>query len=122
MCLGLGFSLPNGPVQLILIGVGAFFSAGSSGPAAAMVANLTHTTIRASAMGTLTVVNNLLGLALGPFLVGILADHLGLLGALKIAPLFYVPAVAAMYFGRRAFPAGMRKLKELAPQSPHPSV
>lgn len=114
-CLGVGFSLSNGPVQLILIGIGAFFSAGSSGPAAAMVANLTHTSIRASAMGTLTVANNLLGLALGPFVIGVLADHLGLLGALRIAPLFYIPAAAAMLLGRRAFPAGLRKLQELRP-------
>lgn len=115
VALGIGFSLPNGPAQLLLIGIGAFFSAGSSGPAAAMVANLTHTSIRASAMGTITVANNLLGLALGPFVVGMLADHLGLLGALRLAPLVYIPALAAMILGRRAFPAGLRKLAQLRP-------
>nr|WP_296775865.1 MFS transporter [Rhodococcus sp. (in: high G+C Gram-positive bacteria)] len=113
--LGIGFALPNGPMQLGLIGIGAFFSAGSCGPAAAMVANLTHTTVRASAMGTLTVANNLLGLALGPFVIGILADHLGLLEALRLSPLLYIPAAAAMLLGRRAFPAGLRKLDELRP-------
>ncbi len=64
--LGAGFQLPTGAPQLVLIGIGAFFSAGSSGPIAAMVANLTHSSVRASAFGTLTLANNLLGLALGP--------------------------------------------------------
>lgn len=113
--LGVGFALPNGPAQLLLIGIGAFFSAGSSGPAAAMVANLTHTSIRASAMGTITVANNLLGLALGPFVIGMLADRFGLLGALRLSPLFYIPAVLALVLGRRAFPAGLRKLHRLRP-------
>ena len=114
-CLGLGFSMGNGPVQLVLIGIGAFFSAGSSGPAAAMVANLTHTTLRASAMGVATSANSLLGLALGPFVIGILADHLGLLDALRLSPLAYIPAALALLLGRRLFPAGLRKLQQLRP-------
>lgn len=114
-----GFSVGTGTAQLVLIGIGAFFSAGSSGPTAAMVANLTHTSIRASAMGTLTVANNLLGLALGPFVVGILADHLGLLEALRLSPLVYIAAVAALVIGKRSYPAGLRKLAELrAPAVP----
>lgn len=121
VCLGLGFSMGNGPLQLVLIGVGAFFSAGSCGPAAAMIANLTHTTVRASAMGTLTVANNLLGLALGPFIIGVLADHLGLLGALRLSPVFYIPAAIALLLGRRAFPAGLRKLQSLRP-APLPNI
>ncbi|MFW0793095.1 MFS transporter [Gordonia sp. CPCC 205515] len=108
-----GFSLGTGPVQLIALGIGAFFAAGSSGPTAAMVANLTHSSIRASAMGTLTVANNLLGLALGPFIVGLLADHIGLLAALKLSPLVYIGAIAALVIGRRLHPVGMRKLAQL---------
>ncbi|MGV9834159.1 MFS transporter [Nocardia niigatensis] len=109
-CLLIGFSVGTGPVQLLLIGVGAFFSGGSSGPTAAMVANLTHPSVRASAFGTLTLANSLLGLALGPFVVGILADHLGLATALRLAPLAYLAAIAALLLGRRAYPSGLRKL------------
>ncbi|SDE61694.1 MFS transporter [Rhodococcus tukisamuensis] len=120
--LTVGFSIGTGTAQLVLLGIGAFFSAGCSGPSAAMVANLTHTSIRASAMGTLTVANNLLGLALGPFVVGILADHLGLLDAMRLAPLVYIAAAAALVLGRRSYPAGMRRLAELranaAPAAP----
>ncbi len=104
VCLGLGFQLSPGPVQLTLIAIGAFFAAGSSGPTAAMVAGLTHGSVRASAMGTLTVANNVLGLALGPFVVGVLADRIGLQGALQLAPLVYLGAIAALVLGRRLHP------------------
>ncbi|MCF8588073.1 MFS transporter [Gordonia sp. HY366] len=105
------FRLETGPGQLILLGIGAFFCAGCSGTAAATVASLTHRSVQASAMGTLTLANNLLGLAAAPFLIGVLADHLTLLGALRVAPLVYLPAVAAMYIGYRLHPRGVAKLR-----------
>lgn len=110
VCLTLGFSIEHGAAQLILIGVGAWFSGGSSGPTAAMVANLTHSSVRASAMGTLTLSNSLLGMALGPFVVGVLADHYGLTAALRLAPLAYLVAIAALVAGRCLYPAGLRTL------------
>jgi len=108
--LGIGFRLGTGAPQLILLGIGAFFSAGCSGPTAAMVASLTHESVRSSALGTLTIANNVLGLALGPFVIGILADRLGLLESLQLAPFFYVAAIVALLVGKRVYPAGMRKL------------
>ncbi|MBN9735049.1 MULTISPECIES: MFS transporter [unclassified Pseudonocardia] len=110
VCLVAGFQLAPGPVQLILIGIGSFFAAGSSGPTAALVAGLTHSSVRASAMGTLTVANNILGLALGPFVVGVLADHLGLRTALTLAPLAYLGALTAFAVGRHLHSAGLRTL------------
>ncbi|MFD6856036.1 hypothetical protein ACFWCF_01620 [Rhodococcus sp. NPDC060090] len=108
--LGIGFQLETGVAQLTLIGIGAFFSAGSSGPTAAMVASLTHPSVRASALGSLTVANNILGLATGPFIIGVLADRLGLLGALQVTPLVYVLAIVALFFGRWVYAAGLAKL------------
>ncbi len=110
VCLTLGFSIEDGAAQLILIGIGAFFSGGSSGPTAAIVATLTHSSVRASAMGTLTLSNSLLGMALGPFVVGLLADRYGLTTALRLAPLAYLVAIAALVAGRRLYPAGLRTL------------
>ncbi|UVT26737.1 MFS transporter [Rhodococcus pyridinivorans] len=108
--LGIGFQLAPGPAQLILIGIGAFFAAGSPGPTAAMVARLTHESVRASALGTLTVANNVLGLATGPFVVGILADRLGLLAALQLTPLVYALAIVALIFGKRWYASGVERL------------
>ena len=111
--LMIAFRVDTGPIQLTLLAIGAFFSAGSSGTTAAMVAGLTHRSVQASGMGTLTLSNNLLGLALGPMVVGILADHLGLLGALGWAPLAYIPAAAAMLLGKRWHPWGLARLRAL---------
>ncbi|WP_157571071.1 MFS transporter [Nocardioides insulae] len=107
--LALGFAQEPGTVQLVLIGAGAFFTAGTTGPAGAMVANLTPASIRATAFGTLTLANNLLGLAAGPFVVGIIADRLGLEGALQVAPFVSVLALAALIIGRKAYPSSIRK-------------
>ena len=71
--LSLAFALPHGTPQLVLIGLGMLMAAGTTGPAGAMVANLTHS-VHGTAFATLTLANNLLGLAAGPFITGVLAD------------------------------------------------
>lgn len=125
ICLTTAFQWETGPIQIGLLAVGAFFSGGSTGSITAMVANLTHPSIRASALGTMTVANNLLGLALGPYLVGVLADHLGLLGALQLAPLAYIGAVIALAMGWRLYPTSLASLaaasKHSAPTT-HPTT
>ena len=101
--LGIGFSLPHGGLQLLLLAIGIFFAAGTAGPAGAMVANLTHESIRATAMGTLSLANNLLGLAAGSLITGILADKFGLVGAMKIVPIVAVGALIALLIGRKYY-------------------
>jgi len=112
--LGLGFSLHPGGAQLLLLAIGIFFAAGTSGPAGAMVANLTRESIRSTAFGTLTLFNNVLGLAAGPLVTGILADRLGLATAMKYVPLFAVAAIVFLYLGRRAYPASLKRLEVAA--------
>ncbi|TCJ93823.1 MFS transporter [Nocardia alba] len=119
VALGIGFGLSTGVPQLILLGIGAFFAGGSAGPTVAMVANLTHPSVRASAFGTLTLANSLLGLALGPFVVGVLADSLGLRDALRITPVVSVLAIAALVLGRRMYPSGLRELAAVHAVAPH---
>jgi MFS family permease len=94
--LGIAFQLPPGPLQLALIAAGMFLSAGACGPAGAMVANLTPAPIHGSAFATLTLANNLLGLAPAAVLMGMIADRIGLLGAMQIVP--FAPLVAAAVF------------------------
>lgn len=115
--LVVAFRLDTGPVQLVLIGLGAFFSAGSSGPITAMVANLTHSSVRASAFGSLTLANSLLGLAAGPFIVGVLADKMSLIQALQLAPLIYLAAIAVLILGKRCYPMGLKKLATITAKS-----
>jgi MFS family permease len=105
------FQLPPGTPQLVLIGAGMLLVAGTSGPAGAMVDNLTPTAIHASAFATLTLANNLLGLAPGPFLTGVMADRIGLLGALQIIPLASIGAAVAFAFGRRYYTADLKRIQ-----------
>jgi MFS family permease len=99
-----------GLAQLLLLVVGIFFAAGTTGAAGAMVSNLTHESIRATAFGTLTLANNLLGLAAGPLVTGILADRLGLANAMQIVPLAAVGTLVFLLLGRRAYPASLAKV------------
>jgi MFS family permease len=98
--LGVGFQLTPGVAQLSVIGMGMFLVAGTCGPAGAMVANLTPSPIHATAFATLTLANNLLGLAPGPLLTGVLADHLGLMAAFKLVPYVALFAAVAFWIGR----------------------
>jgi MFS family permease len=101
--LSLAFALPHGTPQLVMIGLGMFLAAGTSGPAGAMVANLTPLPIHGTAFATLTLVNNMLGLAAGPLVTGVLADALGLANAFQLVPLISVAAAAVFYFAKRHY-------------------
>jgi predicted MFS family arabinose efflux permease len=81
------FQLPAGGLQLLLLGLAMTVSSGSFGPSGAAVAAGAQSRSLGSVFGTLTLTNSLFGLATGPFLIGVLADRVGLLGALRLAPL-----------------------------------
>lgn len=109
--LWLAFRQDAGAVQLVLIGVGSFFCAGTAGPATAMVANLTPEPIRATAFGTLTLANNLLGLAAGPIAMGILADRVGLATAFTALPVAGAIAIVLLVAGRAAYPSSLARVQ-----------
>jgi MFS family permease len=115
--LAIGFCLPAGPLQLMLIGAGMFFSAGATGPSGAMVANLTPPSIHASAFATLTLANNLLGLAPAAVLTGVIADRIGLLGALQFVPVAPLIAAVAFYIGKRSYSGDLDRLNALRGQA-----
>lgn len=108
--LSLAFALPHGTAQLVVIGMGMFMAAGTSGPAGAMVANLTPLPIHGTAFAMLTLVNNLLGLAAGPLVTGILADAFGLSTAFQLVPLISIAAAATFLFARRHYLADVQKV------------
>jgi MFS family permease len=111
--LAIGFRMPAGPAQLVVIGAGMFFCAGASGPSGAMVANLTPPSIHASAFATLTLANNLLGLAPAAVLTGVVADHIGLLGALQLVPFAPLVAAIAFYIGKRNYGRDLDRVNAL---------
>jgi MFS family permease len=115
--LTIGFRMPAGPAQLAVIGAGMFFCAGATGPSGAMVANLTPPSIHASAFATLTLANNLLGLAPAAVLTGIVADRIGLLGALQLVPFAPLVAAIAFFIGKRNYGVDLDRLSALREQA-----
>jgi MFS family permease len=103
LLLSLALALPAGPAQLVLIGLGMLVVAGTNGTAAAMVANLTHYSIHGTAFATLTLVNNMLGLAPGPYITGKVSDVIGLHGAFQLVPLISIAAAAVFFYIRRHY-------------------
>lgn len=90
------FTMSIGNLQLFLIFAGMFFAMGTTGPASAMVANLTDQSVHGTAFATLTLANNLFGLALGPIVIGKVSDIIGLQEAFKWMP--FISIFAAMIF------------------------
>jgi MFS family permease len=84
--LATAFALPAGPVQMVLLFVGTLVAGGHAGVAVSSVVDVTHPGLRATAIATVALFNNLLGLAPGPYLVGVLSDSIGLKSALTIVP------------------------------------
>ncbi|MCP1652382.1 MFS transporter [Pseudomonas nitroreducens] len=109
--LSIAFHLPPGTAQLSLICLGMLVAAGTSGPSGAMVANLTAPAVHGTAFATLTLANNLLGLAPGPLLTGVLADHLGLDRAFQLVPLLSILAALVFLYARRHYHRDMRRLR-----------
>jgi len=110
--LFVGFSLSAGMAQLVLIGLGMFLATGTNGPAGAMVANLTHAAIHGTAFATLTLVNNLLGLAPGPFITGLLADQLGLGPAMAMVPLISVVAAMVFFYAKMHYQLDIARVRD----------
>lgn len=116
-CLGscvlltIGMRLPPGSGQFAMIIAGVFFAAGTFGSAGAMVADLVQVTIHGTALATLALANNLLGGAPGPYLTGVLADRIGLLGALQWIPLVSIGAALAFAFARANYVRDLRRFE-----------
>lgn len=108
--LTLAMMLPPGLGQLTLLGMAMFLVAGTVGPVGAMVANLTLPAIHGSAFATLTLANNLLGLAPGPIVTGRIADAVGLAAAFRFLAVPCVLAALAQLLLRRSY---LRDLAEL---------
>ncbi|MFN5820868.1 MAG: hypothetical protein ACK44Y_10625, partial [Novosphingobium sp.] len=101
--LAIAMQLPPGTAQLVMLGAAMFLVAGTVGPVGAMVANLTPLAIHGSAFATLTLANNLLGLAPGPILTGRLADGIGLENAFSLLPVPCLLAALTFAAMRRSY-------------------
>jgi MFS family permease len=97
------FALPPGSLQYGLLLAGVFVAGGHTGAAGAVIADVTHPGLRATAFAVLVLGNNLLGLAPGPVVVGALSDAYGLKIALGMAPLMCLAASAFFLLASRHY-------------------
>ena len=107
--LAIAFRLPPGNLQLALLAPAVFFLASSFGTCSAIIAGATPPAIHGSAFATLTLFNNILGLAAGPFFTGVIADAVGLQGALRWLPLAAVLPFTVYLIGRWCYIAEARR-------------
>ncbi|MDM0070687.1 MFS transporter [Variovorax sp. J31P207] len=103
LILIVAFSLPPGPLGLGLIFLGALFAAAQGGCSAAIACDVTHPGVRATVTATMALANNLIGLAPGPLIVGVLSDVLGLQRALSLAPLLALAAAVCFVLVARSY-------------------
>jgi len=113
LCMSVAFGLLQpGALQFGLIVAGAFVMTASIGPSAAAVVDVIHPGLRATAAATLSLTQNLLGLAAGPLLTGLLSDHFGLSFALTVVPLTCLAASVVFVLASRHYEADLRALDD----------
>lgn len=103
----------TGDAQFTLIVLGGFFMNSTIGVITGTVMDVTHPSMRATGAALLAVVLNLFGLAVGPFLTGILSDLWGLQHALGIVPLFSLLAAAVFLIAMRNYDLDVAKVSDV---------
>jgi len=80
--------LAPGRSQFVLIGMASFLMTAAVGPVTAVAIDVVHPGLRATAASLAALIQNLFGLAAGPFIAGVLSDIYGLQPALSLMSVF----------------------------------
>ncbi|WP_077035318.1 MFS transporter [Pelomonas sp. KK5] len=100
----------SGEAQFRMICLGAFFMNSIIGIVTGIVMDVTHPSMRATGAALLAVLLNLLGLAVGPFLTGVLSDLWGLQLALTVVPAFSLLGAAGFLVALRSYDADVARV------------
>ena len=104
-----------GIVQFGLIAAGGLVMAGSVGPTDAVVIDVIHPGLRATAVSILSLTRNLFGLAGGPLLTGVLSDAYGLQFAMSVVPLLGLLAAGILLMAARTYEYDLKHVKGAEP-------
>jgi len=104
----------TGDTQFMLIVLGGFFMNSIIGVITGIVMDVTHPSMRATGAALLAVTLNLLGLAVGPFLTGVLSDLWGLQKALTVVPLFSILGAALFLVAMRSYDQDAAKVSDVS--------
>ena len=106
---------PDG-LQFWLIAAGGLVMTGSLGPAAAVIIDVSNPGLRATAASILALSQNLLGLAAGPLLTGMLADAYGLPFAMSLVSTFSLLAAVIFAVAARTYRADLQSVERGEPR------
>jgi predicted MFS family arabinose efflux permease len=101
--LGAAFQLGPGKLQYALILAGSLGLAGTQGAMASAIASLVHSSLRATSLAILAVVQNVVGLAAGSLITGFLSDRMGIARALALVPLAGLVSAVVYALGARSY-------------------
>jgi MFS transporter, Spinster family, sphingosine-1-phosphate transporter len=117
----------TGDAQFKLIVLGGFFMNSISGVVTGVAMDVIHPGMRSTGAAVLAVTLNLLGLAVGPFLTGVLSDQWGLQNAMAIMPLFSILGAVLFLIAMRSYDADVARIADVKldvapPLAGHPSA
>lgn len=104
-----------GSNQFLMICLGGFLMTAASGSIGAVVLDVVHPGLRATAAAMVAVVQNLFGLGAGPFITGALSDAYGLDKALAVMPVFCVFSAVALWIGSRSYASDHARTAAITP-------
>jgi MFS family permease len=103
----------TGDAQFKLIVLGGFFMTSIMGVITGIAMDVIHPGMRSTGAAVLAVILNLLGLAVGPFLTGVLSDKWGLQQALAIVPLASLLAAVLFIIAMRTYDADVARISDV---------
>lgn len=104
----------TGATQITLVLLGGFFMTCTVGVVSGIVIDVIHPGVRSTGSAVLSLFQNLLGLAIGPFLVGTLSDIWGLQQAMAVVPAFSVLAALFFLAAARCYDHDVRQVDGIA--------
>jgi MFS family permease len=117
------FAMPAGTLQMALLYGGVALSGGHAGAGGAAITEVIHPGLRATALATITLGNNLIGFAPGPVLVGTLSDVFSLGTAMILAPATSLLAAACYFLASRTYAGDRGRFDEPEDEAPtHPDA
>jgi len=114
LVFGAAFGVSMGPNhQFLLIALGGLMMMCTVAPAASVVLNVIHPGVRSTGAAILSLFQNLLGLAVGPFVGGLLSDAWGLQTAMAIMPAFGLLAALCFLRAMRTYEPDLAKVADV---------
>lgn len=114
LVFGLAFGVSMNPTQqFLLIALGGLMMMCTVAPASSVVLNVIHPGLRSTGAAVLALFQNLLGLAVGPFVGGLVSDAWGLQMALAVMPAFGLVAALCFLRAMRTYETDLTKVADV---------